>query len=81
VVNWLADDGVVALLLPAMTLFKDESARYRQQFFSSLRVHAVANFANLAEVLFPGHRYRMAGKTVVKRPRRPAAAFFYAPSG
>lgn len=77
VLNWLAGDGAVALLLPAMTLFKDESSRFRRQFFSSLRVHAVANFANLAEVLFPGHRYKEGRKTVVKRPRRPAAAFFY----
>ena len=77
VTDHLAEDGTVALLLPAMTLFKNESQSFRRQFFSNLRVPAVANFANLAEVLFPGHRYRNGRRTNVARPRRPAAAFFY----
>jgi len=77
VTEHLADKGCVALLLPAMTLFKDESRRFRQQFFSSVQVHAVANFANLAEVLFPGHGKRQGGGKGKKRPRRPAAAFIY----
>ena len=79
VTEHLDEEGCTALLLPAMTLFKDESRNFRQQFFSSVCVHAVANFANLADVLFPGHRYRLGGrKEIVSRPRRPAAAFFYA---
>ncbi len=61
----LADGGVVGLLLPAMTLFKNESVAFRRQFFRSLNVWCVANFANLAEVLF------------AKRSRVPTAAFFY----
>ena len=77
VTEHLADKGCVALLLPAMTLFKDESRQFRQRFFSSVRVHSVANFANLAEVLFPGHRYRRGIRTETTRPRLPAAAFFF----
>jgi hypothetical protein len=60
-----ADDGVVGLVLPGMTLFKDESRRFRKAFFQRLRVWCVVNFANLAEVLFAG------------RARKPAAVFFY----
>jgi hypothetical protein len=78
VTEQLSESGCVALLLPAMTLFKDESREFRKSFFESRHVYAVANFANLAEVLFPGHRYREGKRTTVSRPRRPAAAFFYA---
>ena len=65
----LADTGAAALLLPAMTLFEDLSRKFRAKFFSSQRVTAVANFSNLAEVLFAG------------RSRVPAAAFFFGPRG
>jgi len=57
--------GNIGLLLPAMTLFKDESKDFRQAFFRDLKVCAVANFANMAYVLFAG------------RAEVPAAAFFY----
>jgi len=65
----LAGDGVTALLLPAMTLFKYESLEFRKSFFRKNRLWAVANFANFAEVLFGG------------RARLPAAAFFYSTNG
>ena len=65
VVDFLADAGTAALLLPAMTLFEDPSRRFRARFFLNNRVTAVANFSNLAEVLFAG------------RSRVPAAAFFF----
>jgi hypothetical protein len=58
-------DGVVGFLLPAMTLFKYESARFRAKFLGQAHVWSVANFSNLAEILFAG------------RSRVPAAAFFY----
>lgn len=58
-------EGCVALLLPAMTLFKYESAAFRKAFLAYHRLWSVGNFANLAEVLFGG------------RARLPAAAFFY----
>jgi len=57
--------GNIGLLLPAMTLFKDESTCFRKAFFRELNVDTVANFANLAYVLFSG------------RSRVPAAAFLY----
>ena len=58
-------DGVVGLLLPAMTLFKYESARFRGRFLNHAQIWYVANFSNLAEILFAG------------RSRVPAAAYFY----
>jgi hypothetical protein len=61
----LEQDGASALLLPAIILFEDTSRRFRARFFEHFRVHSVANFANLAEVLFAG------------RSRVPAAAFFF----
>ncbi len=72
--DYVAADGRVAFVLPAMTLFKDESADFRRQFFERMRVNVVANFANLAYVLFGGASKRG------KRPERPAAVFFYSPA-
>lgn len=60
-------DCEVALLLPAMTLFENRSCEFRSAFFRRHRVHSIANFANLAEVLFAG------------RSRVPAAVFFFVP--
>ncbi len=61
----LSADGVAGLLLPAMTLFKDESRGFRAGLFDQLDVWCVANFANFAYVLFSG------------RSQIPAAAVFY----
>lgn len=61
----VASDGVVGFLLPAMTLFKYESARFRAKFLRRAHLWSVANFSNLAEILFAG------------RSRVPAAAFFF----
>jgi hypothetical protein len=63
--RYLAPGGECALLLPAMGLFEEPSRNFRAKFFRHFQVHAVANFANLAEVLFDG------------RSRVPAAALFY----
>lgn len=65
VTDYLAADGCGALLLPAMTLFKYESKQFREKYFARVGVWCVANFANLAEVLF------------APRSRVPAAAFFF----
>ena len=46
----VAADGVVGLLLPAMTLFKYESTRFRAKFLNATRLWSVANFSNLAEI-------------------------------
>ena len=64
----LSPDGVAALLLPAMTLFKYESTHFRQEFLKRFQLWAVGNFANLANVLFAG------------RATVPAAALFYSPA-
>jgi hypothetical protein len=63
--DMVGEDGAVGLVMPAMTLFKYESRLFRSEFFQFSRVWAVANFSNLAEVLFAG------------RSRVPAAAFFF----
>jgi hypothetical protein len=65
--DYLAKDGAAAMLLPAMGLFEEPSLGFRVAFFQTYDVHTVANFSNLAEVLFGG------------RSRVPAAAFFYGP--
>ena len=63
--EWTARAGLIGLLVPAMTFFKYESKSFRKAFFERTDVWSVANFANLAEVLFAG------------RSRVPAAALFY----
>jgi hypothetical protein len=62
----LSPEGVAGLLLPAMTLFKSESTRFRQHFFAQAEVWSIANFANLVNVLFGG------------RSTVPAMALFFA---
>jgi hypothetical protein len=63
----LSEHAAAALLLPAMTLFKMESTRFRARLFETVRVWSVANFANLAYVLFSG------------RSQAPALALFFEP--
>jgi hypothetical protein len=65
--EFLTADGECGLLVPAMTLFEDFSQGFRRAFLGAHRLHAVANFSNLAEVLF------------ARRSRVPAAALFFAP--
>ncbi len=67
VAEYSTKDGEIAMFLPAMTLFEDPAKPFRKEFFRKMKVHAVANFANLAEVISDG-RFRV-----------PAAAFFYRP--
>ncbi len=63
--DFVLTDGECALLLPAMTLFEDFSETFRRVFFREVRLLAVTNFSNLAEVLFAG------------RSRVPAAVLFF----
>jgi len=56
----LKPDGVAGLVLPAMTLFKKESTAFRRRFFTSVRAWCVANFSNMAYVLFSGRTERSA---------------------
>ena len=67
ILTCLKPDGVAGLVLPAMTLFKKESTAFRKQFFAKTRSWCVANFSNLAYVLFSG------------RATRPALALFFQP--
>ena len=63
----LKKDAVAGLVLPAMTLFKKESKKFRQQLFKSVHIWCVGNFSNLAYVLFAG------------RAERPALTLFFSP--
>lgn len=63
--DFLEKEGAVSLLVPAMTLFDSPSQEFRAKFFRQRNVSGVANFANLAEMLFAG------------RARVPAAAIFF----
>jgi len=79
----LAPGGAIGLLLPAKTLF-DEKPTFRREFFRQMDVSAVANFANLREVLFPKRDSLDADKSGQPKKkkkrvgaRHPAAAFFY----
>ncbi len=65
VADFLADDGEIALFLPAMTLFEKAAKHFRAKFFRQMRVHSIANFSNLRWVI-------SAGRFVA-----PAATFFY----
>jgi hypothetical protein len=63
----LNQNSVAALVLPAMTLFKKESTRFRAQLFKTVQTWCVTNFSNLAYVLFSG------------RSKTPALAMFFSP--
>lgn len=61
----LCGTGVSGLVVPAMTWFKKESAAFRNKFFSGREVWCLANFANMAYVLF------------AQRAESPASAVFF----
>ncbi len=65
VIGCMSCGAVAGLVLPAMTLFKHESADFRRKLFREHSVWCIANFANLAYVLFGG------------RAERPASVFFF----
>ena len=67
----LNSKGVAGLLVPAMTWFKKESVGFRHEFFNECEVWCLANFANLAYVLFAG-RAEVPASAVFFRPRKPA---------
>lgn len=51
VMDHVAPDGAIGLLLPAMTLFK-ETRKFRSRYFTEHDVAAVANFTNFRRDLF-----------------------------
>lgn len=68
VIEHITPAGGIALLLPAMSLFK-RGKNFRRAFFRTVDVFALANFSNLRRDLFGD------------RVEEPAAALFYALSG
>lgn len=52
VMDCLADNGTVGLILHAKTLTNDHLKAWRQKFFSGVQVRRVTNFANLAYIVF-----------------------------
>jgi len=68
VLDFSRSNSVIGLVVPAMTLFKHEGKAFRQGIFSKFDIWCVANFANLAYVLFAG------------RADQPAACLFYRPN-
>ncbi|MEN6578864.1 MAG: N-6 DNA methylase [Phycisphaerales bacterium] len=73
---WKAGDhltptGVSGLVVPAMTWFKKESVTFRKTFFSQREVWCLANFANMAYVLFAG-RAESPTSAVFFKPKSPA---------
>lgn len=65
VVDLLAPDGYVGLLIHANSLFNHESQKYRKKFFRDHVVTRVTNFSHLVYVLFGG------------RGNEPAATLIY----
>ncbi len=65
VVDLLAPNGYVGLLIHANSLFNHESQKYRKKFFRDHAVLRVTNFSHLAYVLFGG------------RGNEPAATLIY----
>lgn len=61
----LEREGICGLVVLAMTWFKKEGTDFRRRFFAEHRVWCLANFANLAYVLFAG------------RSERPASVIFF----
>ncbi len=64
VAEYLSADGLVGLLMPALSLVKSKGKNFRKAFFGRMSVWCVVNFANLRHLLFEG-------------AEGPAAAFFY----
>jgi restriction-modification enzyme MmeI-like protein len=77
-------EGVIALLLPATSLFNAESKAYRQDLFVHKEVLRITDFANLREVLF-GRKTEHPAASIVYRLRRkdaePADILHLAPLG
>lgn len=83
---WKAGDhmtptGVAGLVVPAMTWFKKESVTFRKTFFSQREVWCLANFANMAYVLFAGRAESPTSVVFFKRtsPSDDHAILTYAP--
>jgi hypothetical protein len=76
----LSANGLAGLVVPASSLFKYEARRFRERFFSTASLIAVANFSNLAEVLFAG-RSRVPAATMLfsKANGKPGSVEVFSP--
>lgn len=52
VMDCLAENGTVGLILHAKTLTNDQLEGWRKRFFTGMRVRRITNFANLAYIIF-----------------------------
>jgi hypothetical protein len=68
VTEYASKQGLIGLLMPAVTLVKTNGKIFRKHFFSQINMWCVVNFANLRHSLFEG-------------AVSPAAAFFYSFAG
>lgn len=67
VIDLLAFDGCVGLLIHAKSLFNHESEKYRKFFFTQHEVLRITNFSNLAYVLFGGRGEAPAASIVYRK--------------
>ncbi|HYU31960.1 MAG TPA: N-6 DNA methylase [Thermoanaerobaculia bacterium] len=79
VMECLAEDGAVGLILHAKSLTNDHLARWRQKFFSGVQVHRITNFANLAYVLFASAQQPAATVIYSRRVAEPSSILHVGP--
>ncbi|MGE3724973.1 MAG: class I SAM-dependent DNA methyltransferase [Candidatus Sericytochromatia bacterium] len=65
----LAENGCVALLIKATSLFNQTSFKYRQVFFNQNQVRRITNFSNLAYVLFAGRAKTRAATLIYSKAK------------
>jgi len=79
VMDRLAEDGAVGLILHAKSLTNDHLTTWRKKFFGGLQVHRVTNFANLAYVLFASAQQPAATIVYSRRVKEPAPILHVGP--
>ncbi|MCI0471813.1 MAG: SAM-dependent methyltransferase [Candidatus Aminicenantes bacterium] len=74
--DWLGDNGIAGLILPATSLFNIKALEYRKRFFSENEIIKVTDFANLRETIW-GKRGNEKEKY---NPSLPPAILIYRPA-
>lgn len=75
VMDCLAADGAVGLILHAKSLTNDHLTAWRQKFFGGVQVHRVTNFANLAYVIFASAKQPAVTMVYTRKASSPSASF------
>ena len=57
VLDCLAPDGTVGMLLHAKTLTNDQLEKWRRKFFGEVAIRRVTNFSNFSSILFPSGKH------------------------